>query len=177
MQRTFLLRVSLAAIAVLAEFSVWSQTPSVLVYGIVKDMTTRDSVPNAWIKLDGENGAPVKLTVNERGRYEFELTEEKVYLIRCGASGKVDKSVVVDTRGPTPEQWEGGYGMNVDFVLLDSLPGIDYAVLREPFGKARFVPISANFEWDMEYTQGMRDRQAALLDAYNANTPATPRTE
>lgn len=80
----------------------------------------------------------------------------------------------VDTQGPAPEQWEGGFGMHIDVVLLDSLPGVDFSVLREPFGKAAFDQAQGNFAWDMAYTASMRDRQAALLDAYKQRTPAAP---
>lgn len=173
MKCTPALRRSILCMAALAMITAASaQTPSVFVYGTVKDLVTRDSIPQATLQIGEEAGTPVTLIANARGRYEFELTDEKVYLIRYDAPGKVGKSVVVDTRGPTPEQWEGGFGMNIDVVLMDNLPDVDYSILSEPFGRAGFVPASGNFEWDMEYTRSMRDRQAALLDAYRARTTA-----
>jgi hypothetical protein len=43
---------------------------------------------------------------------------------------------------------------------------VDYSVLLEPFGQAFYNAENENYEWDMEYTSSMRERQAALLKAY-----------
>ncbi|MCB0763168.1 MAG: hypothetical protein KDB84_00570, partial [Flavobacteriales bacterium] len=50
--------------------------------------------------------------------------------------------------------------------MMTEIDGVDYSVLLEPFGKANYTAASGNFEWDMEYTNRMRDKQARLLKEY-----------
>lgn len=145
-----------------------AQQPGVVVYGTVRDMATRDSIPypNVHIQEAGTDLPPMPIVTNARGRYELVLTEQKTYLIRYGASGKVNKAVQLELQGPSAEDWAYGFGMNIDITLLDSLPGLDYSVLSVPFGIARFNSSTGYYEWDIEYTRSLSDRQKALLNAY-----------
>lgn len=165
-------RFALIYASILSGIELAAQEPGMIVYGTVRDLTTRDSIPNAIVSLvGGENQGPlIKIVTNARGRYEIGLTEMKTYTIVYSADGKVGKKVVIDLRGPSKETWEAGFGMHIDITLLDSLPDVDFSILSEPFGQARYNAESANFEWDIEYTSSMRDRQAALLKAYQERT-------
>ena len=46
---------------------------------------------------------------------------------------------------------------------LAELTGVDYSVLLEPFGKAKYNAAAGTIEWDIDYTNRMRDAQARLL--------------
>ncbi|HRD52485.1 MAG TPA: hypothetical protein PKY96_07545, partial [Flavobacteriales bacterium] len=70
--------------------------------------------------------------------------------------------------GPSDEEWVGGYGMNVDMTMIKPKQGVDYSVLDEPFGICRYNSETGNFEWDLAYTEKMRERQMALLNAHRA---------
>ncbi len=145
-----------------------AQDPGVFVYGTVREMVSKEAIPFPIVEIQeiGSELPPTPIVTNERGRYEIHFTQQKVYEVRYGALGKVGKVVHLDLRGPSEELWQYGYGINIDVTVLDSLPDVDYSILLEPFGKASFDPGSEVFEWDMEYTQGLRDRQAALLEEY-----------
>lgn len=147
-----------------------AQNPSVLVYGTVRDFSTRDSIPFpiVYIQDASDDAVPTPVVTNARGRYEIELNEEKAHWIIYTALGKVAKFVEIDTRGPTPVEWEGGYAMNIDMVLMDSLPDVDYSILQTPFGRSYWNKRTATFDWDVEYTAAMRKRVVDLMDAYKA---------
>ena len=161
-------RFALIFASIVAGIELAAQEPGMIVYGTVRDFTTRDSIPNAIVSIlgDGNDKPLIKIVTNARGRYEIGLTEMEPYTIAYSAAGKVGKKVVIDLRGPSKEAWEAGFGMHIDITLLDSLPDVDFSILSEPFGQARYNAESANFEWDVEYTSSMRDRQAALLKTY-----------
>jgi hypothetical protein len=169
MHHPFRLRPLLMLLALTTLAQLVAQDGGMAIYGTVRDMDTRDSIPFPQVLVEevGSEVPPITAATNARGRYEITLNEQKVYLIRYSAPGKVAKSVQVDLRGPSAEDWAGGYGMHVDITLLDELPGVDLSVLAQPFGKAHYAPASGNFEWDLEYTRALKDRQAALLKAYN----------
>jgi hypothetical protein len=148
--------------------SISAQDAGVAIYGTVRDMVSRDSIPFPTVSYQelGTDLPPTPVVTTARGRYSVLLTEQKAYLIRFGAPGKVGKCVELDLRGPSEELWEAGYGMNIDPTVMDSLPDVYYSVLLEPFGKAFYNADNENYEWDVEYTSSMRERQAALMKAY-----------
>lgn len=159
----------------------YAQQPTMVVYGTVRDFATRDSIPFPSVQIHDSlsDMPPTPVVSTARGRYELELGQEGLYQILFGAPGKVSKSVQIDTRGPSQAEWEGGFGMNIEIVLMDSLPGVDYSVLREPFGRAAWEKGSSTFAWDVEYTKAQSAALKALVDAYNAmkSRTAVPRKQ
>lgn len=145
-----------------------AQHPGLVVFGTVRDFITRDSIPYPTVTIQEIDAAlpPIKVVTNASGRYEFTLSERRNYIVHYSANGKVGKSVRLELSGPTDEEWNIGYGMSVDIVLLDSLPDIDYTFFHEPFGIARYDSATAIYTWDLQYTQGMADRQKALLEIH-----------
>ncbi len=168
MPNTSILRVAFFLAALVSVATLMAQTPGMVVFGTVRELNTRDSIPFPTVLVEevGSKEPPMPIVSTARGRYEVTITAQKTYLIRYGAPGKVMKSVQLELKGPGDEDWAYGFGMNIDIALLDSLPGVDYSVLNEPFGIARFNAETKNYEWDIEYTRSMADRQKALLDAY-----------
>ncbi len=158
----------LVILAMASTVAVQAQHPGVVVYGTVRDMTTRDSIPFPVVHVEevGSNEPPWPIVSTARGRYEVVLTEQKTYLIRYGALGKVTKCTRLELQGPNAGDWSNGSGMNIDITLFDSLPGVDYGVLREPLGISRFNRTTGNYEWDLEHTRSMAERQKALFEAY-----------
>jgi len=152
----------------LASFQTFAQEPELMVYGLVRELSTRDSIPFPFVLLQEANpdGKTTAVNSNERGRYEVIIKEENVYWIFYSAPGKVTKSVQLDTRGPSSKDWEGGFGMNIDIALLDSLPNVDYTILQIPFGKSEWNRTNSSFEWDLDYMKSMTTRQKELLEAY-----------
>jgi hypothetical protein len=165
-------RFALIFASILSGIELAAQEPGMIVYGTVRDMVTGDSIPNSTVTLIGdENDIPlITIATSARGRFEIGLNEMKPYTILYSAPGKVGKKVLIDLRGPSKEILEVGIWMHIDVTLLDSLPDVDFSVLAEPFGKAHYNAASKNYEWDMEYVSSMRDRQAALLKAYQERT-------
>ncbi len=164
----FILRPVLVLAALLSMAELAAQSPGLVVYGTVRDLTTRDSIPFPTVLVAelGSQEPPLPIVSNARGRYEIDLTEQKTYLISYSAPGKVIKTVQLELLGPSAEEWGYGFGMHIDITLLDSLPGLDYSILSEPFGIARFNTSTDNYEWDVEYTRSRSDRQKALLNEY-----------
>jgi hypothetical protein len=101
---------------------------------------------------------------NASGKYEVNLDYGADYKIMVSKSGFVGKNINIDTRNIPEEERLGGHGMNIDFSMLTDLPGIDYSVLNEPFGKAAYT--NGTFTWDIDYTNRMRDAQARLMKEY-----------
>jgi len=160
LKRSFL-RNALALLGILSAPFIQAQGHSLFLYGTVRHYETKDSIPYPSVRIQEarEDALPWPIVTTARGRYDLELTEEKIYWIRYDAPGKVGKRIEVDMRGASLSQVEGGYGMNIEMTLFDSLPDVDFSILKEPIGRCRFDAGKNEFAWDLEYTM---QRKAAI---------------
>lgn len=138
-----------------------------VVFGVLKDLGTRERLTGFTVEAsDRKWGRHVVANALDSGRYEMGLGRNGEWLVTYSAPGYVSKRVLFQLNGPTDADWVGGFGMNVDITMLKRKDGVDYAVLDEPFGICRYNSETGNFEWDLGYTEKMRERQAALLKAH-----------
>ena len=170
MMATLALHRSLRAVVLLFGLlilpAVQAQLDVVMVYGTVKDMSSAKKLDGVTVVIY-KNGTKLKeVRTNASGKYEAELDYGADYKVECVRAGYVGKNITIDTRNVPEEERLGGHGMNIDFTMMVEIDGVDYSILKEPFGKAKYVGGSGNFEWDMEYTSRMRDAQARLLKEY-----------
>lgn len=155
---------SLAFLLVL--FTAHAQVDVVVVFGTVKDLSTSKKIDGVTITVYKNGAKLVEVPTNASGKYEVNLDYGSEYKVMCSKKGYVSKNIAIDTRNIPEEERQGGHGMNIDFTMLQELPGVDFSILQEPFGKAKYVGATGNFEWDMDYTNRMRDAQVRLLKEY-----------
>lgn len=160
------LRTGFVALVLLCAFPVLAQVDNVMVYGTVKDMTTAKKLDGVVVTVFKNGGKLVEVNTNASGKYEVNLDYGADYKIMCAKPGFVGKNITIDTRNVPEEERSGGHGMNIDFTMMAELSGVDYSILLEPFGKAKYEKATGNFEWDIDYTTRMRDAQAKLLKEY-----------
>lgn len=144
-----------------------AQVDVVVVFGTVKDMTSSKKLDGVTITVFKNGGKLVEVPTNASGKYEVNLDYGAEYKIMCSKAGYIGKNISIDTRNIPEEERQGGHGMNIDFTMMVNIPDVDFSILNEPFGKAKYVGATGNFEWDMDYTNRMRDAQARLLKEYD----------
>ena len=160
------LRSGIAALVLLCTFPLLAQVDNVMVYGTVKDMTTAKKLDGVIITVFKNGAKLVEVSTNASGKYEVNLDYGADYKIMCAKPAFVGKNITIDTRNVPEEERSGGHGMNIDFTMMAELSDVDYSILLEPFGKAKYDKATGNFEWDIDYTTRMRDAQAKLLKEY-----------
>jgi hypothetical protein len=146
--------------------SSWAQVDVVMVYGTVKDLSSAKKIDGVTISVFKNGAKLIEVPTNASGKYEVNLDYSAEYKVMCSKKGFVSKNIVIDTRNIPEEERQGGHGMNIDFTMLQELPGVDFSILQEPFGKAKYVGATGNFEWDMDYTNRMREAQVQLMKQY-----------
>ncbi len=161
-----MLRRSLLLFALLCTLPAIAQVDNVIVFGTVKDMTTAKKLDGVTVTVFKNGAKLVDVVSNASGKYEVNLDYGADYKVMCSKPGFVGKNITINTKEVPEEERSGGHGMNIDFTMMAELSGVDYSILLEPFGKARFDKATGNFEWDIEYTNRMRDAQAKLLKEY-----------
>ena len=142
------------------------QLDNVMVYGTVKDMTSAKKLDGATVTVFKNGAKLVDVFTNASGKYEVNLDYGSDYKIMWSKSGFVGKNITINTKEVPEEERNGGHGMNIDITMMAELSGVDYSILLEPFGKAKYDKATGNFEWDIDYTTRMRDAQAKLLKEY-----------
>jgi hypothetical protein len=160
------LRTLLLLVPALLAMPLWAQLDNVMVYGTVKDMSTAKKLDGVTITVFKNGSKLMDAMSNASGKYEVSLDYGAEFKVQCSKPGFIGKNITIDTRNIPEEERLGGHGMNIDFTMMAEIQGVDYSILNEPFGKAKYVSASGNFEWDMEYTARMRDAQARLLKEY-----------
>ncbi|MCB0766068.1 MAG: hypothetical protein KDB95_02545 [Flavobacteriales bacterium] len=144
---------------------VGAQVDNVMIYGTVKDLTSSKKMDGVSVVVFKNGAKLIEVPTNASGKYEVNLDYGADYKILVAKSGFVGKNITIDTRNVPEEERQGGHGMNIDFSIMSDLPGIDYSVLNEPFGMAKYT--GGTFTWDLEYTNRMRDAQARLMKEYD----------
>ncbi|MBK9148353.1 MAG: hypothetical protein IPM12_11135 [Flavobacteriales bacterium] len=140
--------------------------PDVLVYGLVKDIRTGERPTGISVEaIDLKWGRWKLAATSDSSKYELDLGRNGEWLVTFSVPGYVSKRIKLMLFGPTPEEWVGGFGMNVDMTMIQPQEGVDYSLLEEPFGICRYNSETGMFEWDLAYTEKMRERQAAMLEA------------
>lgn len=142
-----------------------AQVDNVMIYGTVKDLTSSKKLDGVTVTVFKNGAKLIDVPTNASGKYEVNLDYGSDYKVMVSKPGFVGKNITIDTRNVPEEERQGGHGMNIDFSILTDLPGIDYSILNEPFGKANYT--SGTFAWDIEYTNKMRDAQARLMKEYD----------
>ncbi|MBP7408277.1 MAG: carboxypeptidase regulatory-like domain-containing protein [Flavobacteriales bacterium] len=144
-----------------------AQDTLVVVFGMVKDITTKEPLQDVQVDaIDLKYGRRVMATLFQGGHYELDFVQEADYMVEYSAEGYVPKRVRLQLIGLTPEEWEGGYGMEVDVTLFRDLPELDLTLGGDPMGICRFNHDSLSFEWDLAHTEGKREQMARMLKAY-----------
>lgn len=144
-----------------------AQVDDVYIYGNVKDYTTAKKLEGVTVTIFKNGAKLVETVTNASGKYEMNVDFGADYKLMCSKAGFVGKNILIDTRNVPEEERSGGLGMNIDFTMLQSIPDMDFSVLEQPFGKAKFDGATGTLSWDMVYTEHMRSEQARLLREYD----------
>ncbi|MCB9170179.1 MAG: hypothetical protein H6594_07505 [Flavobacteriales bacterium] len=151
---------------VLLTLGATAQVDNVYVYGTVKDYSSGKKLDGITVTVYKNGAKLTDVVTNASGKYEFNLDYGADYKIMYAKPGLVGKNIQIDTRNIPEEERVGGHGMNIEMTLFSELPGIDFAVLDKPIGKAKFDPATNEVTWDLEYTEQIRNEIARLMKEY-----------
>ena len=156
----------LIGMLVLAVLPVSAQVDNVYVYGTVKDHSTAKKLDGVVITVFKNGAKLTEVVTNASGKYEVNLDYGADYKLVYGRSDLVNKNITIDTRNIPEEERLGGHGMNIEMTLFSQLPGVDFSILDNPIGKAKYDGATGEVTWDLEYTNQIRNEIARLMKAY-----------
>lgn len=105
-------------------------------------------------------------TVRTNGKYELLLVPDRVYLVLWSSPERITKSILIDLHGPATNEWEGGFGLNIDLGLLEMLPEVDYSSLMVPYSQIAYNRKARNWVLDLDYADKMMQLQQQFIEAH-----------
>lgn len=161
------LRACILACSFLLFAAAFGQVDNVYVYGTVKDYVSSKKLDGITVTVFKNGGKLAEVVTNASGKYEFNLDYGSDYKLMYSRAGMVSKNISIDTKNIPEEERVGGHGMNVEMTLFTELPGIDFSVLQQPIGKAKFDPTTKEVTWDLQYTEQVRAEIQRLMKEYD----------
>lgn len=142
------------------------QDTSLYVYGTINAFETGDSLPGAGITIRRlpSDGVLRSIHANEQGKYEFYLGKGDHFRITYSYLDRVPKHVEIDAASVPDSSWHGGMAMEVAISLRKPFKGSDDPLFDEAIGRSRYDPKANLLEWDLEYTEGMREKMRAFRE-------------
>jgi hypothetical protein len=144
-----------------------AQVDNVYVYGTVKDYVSSKKLDGITVTVYKNGAKLAEVVTSASGKYEFNLDYGSDFKLVYTKPGMVSKNISIDTKNIPEEERVGGHGMNVEMTLFQELPGIDFSILQQPIGKAKFDPTSKEVTWDLQYTDQVRSEIARLMKEYD----------
>jgi tetratricopeptide (TPR) repeat protein len=139
------------------------ESADVLIYGNIKDHFSRKKLEGVTVKVT-QDGKPFdSQVVSGSGKYEFFLPLNHIYTIAFEKTGMVSKFFELNSKNIPAEDLRGGFSMPADVSLFDTMENVDFTLLKDPIGKAKYEPTRGGMEWDMEYTNRMLSEIARLM--------------
>ncbi len=161
------LRACLLACSFVLFAAAFGQVDNVYVYGTVKDYVSSKKLDGITVTVFKNGGKLAEVVTNASGKYEFNLDYGSDYKLVYSKAGMVSKNIAIDTKNIPEEERVGGHGMNVEMTLFTELPGIDFSVLQQPIGKAKFDATTKEVTWDLQYTEQVRAEIQRLMKEYD----------
>ncbi len=148
-------------------FTASAQDTLMVIFGQVTEVLSGAAVHPVSIEVRDVNDSSKVFSVQNRhdGRYEVTLHEPGGYAIAFSAAGHASKHIEVKLEGPTEEQWEQGYAMQVDLSMFRQVEGVELE-MEEPVGKGVYDPDSDVFIWDREHGRAVSGMQKRMLKEY-----------
>ncbi len=144
-----------------------AQVDNVYVYGTVKDYVSSKKLDGITVTVFKNGAKLAEVVTSASGKYEFNLDYGSDFKLVYSKPGMVSKNISIDTKNIPEEERVGGHGMNVEMTLFQELPGIDFSILQQPIGKAKFDPTTKEVTWDLDYTNQVRSEIARLMKEYD----------
>ncbi|MEM7162768.1 MAG: hypothetical protein AAF487_10065 [Bacteroidota bacterium] len=167
------MKTSLVKIAVMA-FTLLLAMPSfgqededfIHVYGAIKDYQTRRKISGVDVIVKQDGKAFKTITTTANGKFEFFLPLDHIYNIEYQKSNYVSKNIEIDSRNVPEEQRAGGFSMNTDVEIFESVPDVDFSFLENPIGKANWDESRGGINWNFDYIESVKNQIERLMKEY-----------
>jgi len=139
-----------------------AQEDYIAVFGSVKDERSGKKLEGVNIKItrNGEDFQNFITPVN--GKFEFDLNFDYSYNIYFEKGDYVTKFITIDAKDVHPEDKIGGFGFDLEMALFQFVEGVNFDILKQPIGIAKYSRETGDIAFDYEYTRSIQAAIAKL---------------
>jgi hypothetical protein len=133
------------------------------VQGGVTGWTDGRPMEGALVRVYRDGVKQQEFRTGHNGRYTVLLDNNANYVLRFSLPEHVTKSFSIATHGPAWENDQRTVDVEVEVVLFERVPGIDFSFFDLPLGLARFTPMTGHLAWDRNYEERVRPEVDRLM--------------
>ena len=150
--------ISSVAMILIATGSLLAQTDLIMISGTIKDDGSGRKLPGSVVVVYQDGQKIDTQEVDRNAGYSFELVLGHEYTFSYEREGFTSKKIVIDVTHATEGESQDGYILDLDMSIFKDVEGFDISILEDPMGIGSYNPSSGKFEWDMDYTDRMKQR-------------------
>lgn len=143
----------------------FAQADVIEINGLVKDERSNRLLAGVVVKKIEDGKLVDSITTGVNGRFIMLLKFGHNYDIKFGKNGYVGKFINMNTANVPDEDQVGGFGFDLNMNLFEEIEGVNFDILKQPVGKAKFDASSGEIAFDFEYTRSMLSKIAELRRA------------
>lgn len=135
---------------------------SVYVFGNLKEHLTKEKIDGS-IVITQNNKEYREIRSNVEGKFELYLPLDHTYNIKFKKNNFVSKNIDVDARNIPENVRRGGFSMKLDVDLFESIPDLDFSILDDPMGKAKWDPNKGIINWNYDHINSIKSEIDSLM--------------
>ena len=143
----------------------FAQADVIEINGLVKDERSNRLLAGVVVQKIEDGKLVDSITTGVNGRFIMLLKFGHNYDIKFGKNGYVGKFINMNTTNVPDEDQVGGFGFDLNMNLFEEIEGVNFDILKQPVGKAKFDASSGEIAFDFEYTRSMLSKIAELRRA------------
>ncbi len=149
---------------------VLAQRDVLQVFGVLTDFDAGKGMKGAAV-IATDTLAPASVLhakVKSNGKFTVDLPLGRVYRVVFEAPDHAAKNVVIDTQGIPQVYSKDGFGMELKIPLPRIYPSMDYSILNQPIGIARYDATQTEIVWDSAHIAEVRKLYEGFQERYEA---------
>lgn len=133
----------------------------VAIYGFVKEDDS--ALEYAQVTVDEDGTRAVAVETSRRGRFDFEIRYDHVYIVTFKKEGYVPKIIEIDTREvPKDHQRFGHEYGGWEVTLFREITEVDLSPLSQPVARIFYEEDEGNFGFDYNYIRSVKPAVDAM---------------
>ncbi len=147
-----------------------AQNDILRVFGELTDLDAGKGMKGAAV-IATDTLAPtsvLRAKVKVNGKFKVDLPLGRVYRVVFEAPDHAAKNVVIDTWGIPQLYHKDGFGMELKIQLPKIYPSMDYSILNQPIGVARYDATQTEIIWDSAHIAEVRKLSEGFQERYEA---------
>lgn len=140
----------------------------VSLHGVTTDLYGGAPLSDVLVEVDFADGSKHigNVVTKRNGEYQFELDKGYHYAVRYSKTGYISKLLEIDMRMIPDTPDVPFYDMDVQMVMFESIPDIDFSFFKDPIGISEYKNSVRTMSWENEFTEAKVAEMTKFMREY-----------